>query len=171
METVKSFERSIASPEETFALGVALGTVLRPRDFVGLEGQLGAGKTLFARGVAQGAEVPLDDVTSPSYSIVQTYQGRLLLHHADLYRLSSEDELYATGYFDLLESQGAWLVEWVGQVSGAAPSDSLWLRLEMLSPTERRLVARATGPSSEALMDRWLAARTLTSRPAPSSST
>jgi tRNA threonylcarbamoyladenosine biosynthesis protein TsaE len=156
VESVRSFERSTRSPEETFALGVALGVVLRARDYVGLEGQLGAGKTLFARGVAHGAEVPLDEVTSPSYSIVQTYQGRVLLHHADLYRLRSEDELYATGYFDLLESDGAWLVEWVGQVPGAAPTDALWLTMELVGPSERRLVGRATGPSSASLMERWL---------------
>ena len=57
---------------QTFALGRALGTVLESGDFVGLTGQLGAGKTLFSRGVAEGAGVPLDDVSSPTYSIIQS---------------------------------------------------------------------------------------------------
>jgi len=159
VEPVMHFEHLSGSPQETFALGVALGEVLAPRDFVGLEGPLGAGKTLLARGVAEGAGVPGEDVTSPSYSIVQTYRGRLVLHHADLYRLQSEDELYATGYFELLESDGAWLVEWVGQLAGAAPLDALRLALAPEGPAARRLRAQATGPVSAALLARWLEAR------------
>lgn len=144
------------SADDTFALGVRLGEALSPRDFVGLSGQLGAGKTLFSRGVAQGAGVPLDDVSSPTYSIVQSYQGRITLHHADLYRLTSDADLYATGYFDLLDSEGACLVEWINQVAGAAPDDALFVSLEVTTPDTRRLVARATGARSEALLERWL---------------
>lgn len=153
-------ERTVetASPEETFALGRRLGEALRPRDFVGLSGQLGAGKTLFSRGVADGAGVPLDDVSSPTYSIVQSYRGRLTLHHADLYRLTSEDDLYATGYFDLLETDGAWLVEWIDHVASAAPDDALRVSIEVLEPERRRLVVKSTGPASEALLVRWLGA-------------
>jgi tRNA threonylcarbamoyladenosine biosynthesis protein TsaE len=143
------------SPEETFELGRRLGEALRPHDFVGLSGQLGAGKTLFSRGVALGAGVDVDDVSSPTYSIVQSYRGRVTLHHADLYRLRSEDELYATGYFDLLETDGACLVEWVDQVPGAAPGDALRVGLEWLAPERRRLVAQSSGPRSDALLERW----------------
>lgn len=144
-----------ASPDETFWRGVKLGQALLDGDFVGLSGQLGAGKTLFSRGVAHGAGVPLDDVSSPTYSIVQTYQGRLRLHHADLYRLLSEHDLYATGYFDLLEEDGAFLVEWVEQVPTAAPDDALLVRLEPLSVERRVFQVRATGPRSQALRKRW----------------
>lgn len=153
-------ERTVetASPEETFALGKRLGEALQPRDFVGLTGQLGAGKTLFSRGVADGAGVPLDDVSSPTYSIVQSYRGRLTLHHADLYRLTSEDDLYATGYFDLLETEGAWLVEWIDHVASAAPDDALRVTIEVLAPERRRFVLKSTGPASEALLVRWLGA-------------
>lgn len=153
-------ERTVetASPDETFALGKRLGQALEPRDFVGLAGQLGAGKTLFSRGVADGAGVPLDDVSSPTYSIVQSYRGRLALHHADLYRLTSEDDLYATGYFDLLETDGAWLVEWIDHVTSAAPDDALRVTLEVLEPERRRVVVKSTGPASDALLVRWLGA-------------
>ncbi len=148
--------RTTASPDETFALGVKLGEVLHPRDFVGLSGQLGAGKTLFSRGVAQGAGVALDDVSSPTYSIVQSYRGRLELNHADLYRLHSDDELYAIGWFDLLAGDGAFLVEWVDQVQSAAPADCLRVALTVVDPEHRRLEIAATGPTSEALLRRWL---------------
>lgn len=139
----------------TFAFGHALGTVLLSGDFVGLTGQLGAGKTLFSRGVAQGAGVALDDVSSPTYSIIQSYQGRLTLHHVDLYRLTSEADLYSTGFHELVEGEGAFLVEWIDQIRGAAPDDLLRITLEVTSPETRQLIVTTTGPKSEALLARW----------------
>lgn len=144
--------------DETFALGQALGRVLEEGDFVGLSGQLGAGKTLFSRGVADGAGVPLDDVSSPTYSIIQSYRGRLALHHADLYRLRSEEDLFSTGYQDLLDGEGAFLVEWVEQVPSAAPADALRVKLVVTTPDTRTLEVATSGPRSEALWARWLAA-------------
>lgn len=157
---MESLTRTVTttSTDETFSLGERLGRVLEPHDFVGLDGQLGAGKTLFSRGVASGAGVPLEDVSSPTYSIVQTYSGRLTLHHADLYRLATEADLFATGYFDLLESDAAMLVEWVSQVPGALPDDALSLRLEVPSPDSRRFEITARGARSQALLVRWLGA-------------
>jgi tRNA threonylcarbamoyladenosine biosynthesis protein TsaE len=147
-------------PDRTFALGRALGSVLLDADFVGLSGQLGAGKTLFSRGVAEGAGVPLDDVSSPTYSIVQSYRGRLALHHADLYRLQSDADLFSTGYFDLLEGEGAFLVEWIDQIAGAAPDDCLRIFITVSSPETRTFTLTPSGPKSEALLTRWLAAIT-----------
>jgi tRNA threonylcarbamoyladenosine biosynthesis protein TsaE len=144
-----------ASPEATLALGVALGAALEAGDFVGLAGQLGAGKTLLARGVARGAGVDPGEVSSPTYSIVQSYQGRVTLHHADLYRLRSEDDLFGTGYHELLGGPGALLVEWYDQVPGAVPEDGLLVHLEVAGPEARRLTARALGPRGEALLARW----------------
>lgn len=145
--------------EATFALGRALGAALMPGDFVGLSGPLGAGKTLFARGAAAGAGVPLDEVSSPTYSIIQTYRGsHLALHHADLYRLSTEADLFSTGYFDLVESQGAFLVEWVDRIRGAAPDDALRISFWATSPEVRVLRVQSSGPASQALLARWVAA-------------
>lgn len=155
---MEPLRRSTASAEQTFALGLELGRVLQPGDFVGLSGSLGAGKTLFSRGVASGAGVAVDDVSSPTYSIVQSYRGRLQLHHADLYRLRTEADLYATGYFDLLETDAAFLVEWVDQVTGAAPDDALLVLLEVAAPDARSITVRPTGPAALALAGRWLGA-------------
>jgi len=144
------------SPEETRALGAALGRVLREGDFVGLVGELGAGKTAFIRGVAEGAGVPAGEVSSPSFAIVQPYRGRLLLHHADLYRLADEDELYATGFYDLL-AQGATLVEWLDRIPRAAPEDHLRLGFTVLEDESRRIAAEAFGgPRHADLLQRWL---------------
>lgn len=158
MDTLGSLTRQVEarSIDETFALGERLGRVLASGDFVGLDGQLGAGKTLFSRGVAKGAGVPPDDVSSPTYSIVQTYTGRIPLHHADLYRLRGEGDLFATGYFDLLEADGAMLVEWVAQVPAARPEDSVLILLEVLSADARRLTISARGARSQQLVERWL---------------
>jgi tRNA threonylcarbamoyladenosine biosynthesis protein TsaE len=118
------------SAEATAALGRSLGAALRPGDFVALIGDLGAGKTCFSRGVAEGAGVSPEDISSPTFAILQRYAGRIPLFHADLYRLADPDELYATGYFDLLEAaEGAFLVEWAEQVPGAIPSGALVIRL------------------------------------------
>lgn len=146
------------SAEDTFALGRALGAALLDADFVGLSGQLGAGKTQFSRGVADGAGVPLDDVSSPTYSIVQSYSGRLALHHADLYRLTGEADLFATGFFDLLEGPGAMLVEWIDHVASAAPDDALKIVLSVTGENARTLSVTTSGPRSDALLARWVSA-------------
>lgn len=145
-----------ASPEQTRALGVALGRLLQPGDFVGLMGELGAGKTEFSRGVAEGAGVARGEVASPTFAIVYPYQGRIPLFHADLYRLADEEELYATGFFDLLtEGTGAFLVEWIDRIPAAMPDDALDLRIQTVSIDQRRIVVTAHGERSTRLLDAW----------------
>ena len=152
-------ELESGSAERTHALGVVLGRALRPGDFIGLEGELGAGKTQFARGVAEGAQVPRGEVASPSFAIVYPYRGRIPLYHADLYRLADEDELYATGYFDLLEGgDGALLVEWIDKIPSAAPDERLWMRFEVVGEERRILHCEATGMRHCALLDEWVGA-------------
>jgi tRNA threonylcarbamoyladenosine biosynthesis protein TsaE len=135
------------------ALGVRLGGVLQPGDFIGLSGALGAGKTTLVRAIAAGAGVAPEVVTSPTFALIQSYPGgRLPIHHADLYRLSSRDELFATGYFDLLEGEGALLVEWIAHVAGAAPKDWLELTLTIADGEHRAVEAKAHGPRGADLM-------------------
>lgn len=147
---------STASAEETFALGERLGALLRSGDFVGLTGELGAGKTVFARGVAQGAGADVSEVSSPTFAIVQTYAGRVALHHADLYRIATARELEGTGFFDLRDEGGAALVEWIDRVPEAAPPDWLELRLSAPGELERRIEAVAHGPRAGELLQAWL---------------
>src|SRR5512145_3164524 len=109
------------SARATHALGARLGRLLRPGDVVALVGDLGAGKTQLVRGACAGAGVAPADVSSPTFAIVQTYRGRLPVHHADLYRLGDLDELYATGFMDLLGGEGAMLVEWADRIAGWLP--------------------------------------------------
>jgi tRNA threonylcarbamoyladenosine biosynthesis protein TsaE len=150
---------TLHSPEETQALGVRLGRVLGPGDFVGLVGALGAGKTHFVRGVAEGAGVDPAIVASPTYAIVTTYPGaRLTLHHADLYRLRDAAELEATGFHDLDDGFTAMLVEWIDQIPGAAPRDHLRLTFRHEGPEARTLEIEPRGPRAARLVEAWVGA-------------
>jgi tRNA threonylcarbamoyladenosine biosynthesis protein TsaE len=146
------------SPEQTHRWGVRLGQLLQPGDFVGLVGDLGAGKTHLVRGVAEGAGVSRSEVASPTFAIVYPYRGRLPLYHADLYRLADYDELYATGFLDLVGGDGAVLVEWLDRIPKAAPREYLRLTLRDTGEESRELVAEAWGTRPAALLKAWLSA-------------
>lgn len=143
----REVRRDTRSARATFELGVRLGQALRPGDVVALVGDLGAGKTQLARGVCRGAGVPDAEVASPTFAIVATYRGRIPVHHADLYRVADEDELYATGFADLVGGEGALLVEWADRVPGALPAERLTVTLAHHpdQPSVRHLVATAVG--------------------------
>lgn len=145
-------------PQQTLELGDALGKLLAPGDFVGLVGALGVGKTAFARGVAQGAGVPASQVASPSFAIIYPYGGRIPIYHADFYRLSDFEELYATGFTDLVGGDGALLVEWLDRIPRAAPSELLLLTLRFGSPKkpeQRSITAQAYGWRYVARLQQW----------------
>lgn len=113
------------SPEETEDLGAALAERLRPGSVVAFAGDLGAGKTAFVRGMARGLGIR-ERVTSPTFTIVNEYEsGRLPLFHFDMYRLSSEDELFDIGWEDYLGREGVCAVEWSENVSGALDRDCI----------------------------------------------
>ena len=137
VQTIITFETS--SPDETEAFGQALGKTLEAGMWVGLDGELGAGKTCFVRGVAAGLGVPKGwPVTSPTFTLLNVYEGRIPLYHLDLYRLSSEDDLEAIGYYDLFTEEGVVIVEWAGRISSSAPSKHLSFFIEQLSESGRR---------------------------------
>ncbi len=104
-----------SSADDTFAFGMALGEHLRAGDTVLLYGRLGAGKSVLARGAARALGVS-EHMASPTFTIMQPYAGDgVNVYHFDLYRLSSADELFATGLYDNLGSDGVALVEWPQQ--------------------------------------------------------
>jgi tRNA threonylcarbamoyladenosine biosynthesis protein TsaE len=147
------------SAEETRALGQRLGAVLQPGDFVGLVGDLGAGKTELVRGIADRIGVEKSQVASPTFAIVYPYEGgRLPLFHADLYRVADFDELYATGFLDLLGAGGAVVVEWIDRIWEAASEDALIVTFLPWpeDPDRRTLHARAHGGRSAQLLGEWL---------------
>ena len=117
-------EYTTHSESETEALGESLAQKLRAGDVVALYGDLGAGKTAFVRGMARGLNSP-NRVTSPTFTIVQFYEGpRLKVAHFDLYRLSSADEAYEIGLDEALDD-GAAVIEWPERLEGHLPPDRL----------------------------------------------
>ena len=107
------------SPVETEKVGEALGKVLKPGSILAYEGDLGAGKTAFTRGLARGLGA-YEQVTSPTYTIVNEYlSGRMPLFHFDMYRLASSDDLWDIGWEDYLERGGVCAVEWSENVADA----------------------------------------------------
>jgi tRNA threonylcarbamoyladenosine biosynthesis protein TsaE len=140
------------SAGETRALGRALGARLGIGDWLGLTGELGAGKTCLVQGLAQGLGVPEDHpVVSPTFVLLHTYPGRLPLHHLDLYRLQGASELEELGY-DELSASGALAVEWFEQVPDARLADGLVIELGLVSTRVRTWEARALGPRGRELL-------------------
>ena len=107
------------SPAQTEAEGAALGRILQPGTILAYQGDLGAGKTAFTRGLARGLGAA-EQVTSPTYTIVNEYlSGRMPLFHFDMYRLSCSDDLFDIGWEDYLERNGVCAVEWSENVADA----------------------------------------------------
>ena len=126
------------SPQETERVGAALGAVLRPGMILAYQGDLGAGKTAFTRGLARGLGCA-EQVTSPTYTIVNEYlSGRLPLFHFDMYRLRSEEDLWDIGWDDYLERGGVCAVEWSENVTDAMEG-AIWVRIEKIGEESRRI--------------------------------
>ena len=120
---------------ETEALGETLARVLRPGTVVAYTGDLGAGKTAFTRGLARGLGCP-ERVTSPTYTVVNEYEGRLPLFHFDLYRLEGEDALYDIGWEDYLDRGGVCAVEWSERAEAALPRETVWVSIRRCAESE-----------------------------------
>lgn len=127
------------SAAETRALGEKLASRLKAGDVVVLEGELGAGKSELARGIARGLGVT-ETVTSPSFTILNVYEsGRCPLYHFDWYRLESEEELYELGMDEYLGGDGIAVVEWAERCPEAVPENVLRIRLEVTGGENRRI--------------------------------
>lgn len=136
------------SPDDTRELGRRLGRCIAPGLLIGLDGELGSGKTCFVQGLAEGIGVPSDEVSSPTFVICHEYRGRLTLLHVDAYRLKQLDEFEELGIAESLENGAAVVVEWSERVASALPVDRLQIQIEELAPEQRKLVFRSSGPES-----------------------
>ena len=126
------------SPQQTEAVGQALGQVVQPGTVIAYTGDLGAGKTAFTRGLARGMGAT-DMVTSPTYTIVNEYlSGRIPLFHFDMYRLRSADDLWDIGWEDYLDRSGVCAVEWSENVMDAM-EDAIFVRIEKCGEQTRRI--------------------------------
>ncbi|MFN8597383.1 MAG: tRNA (adenosine(37)-N6)-threonylcarbamoyltransferase complex ATPase subunit type 1 TsaE [Anaerolineae bacterium] len=143
------------SHAQTARLGERLGRLLRGGEIICLEGQLGAGKTCFAQGLGRGWGAT-DDLTSPTFTLIHELRraaDRMRLYHVDLYRLESEREAWLLGLSDLMDSTAVVLIEWPERAASLLPPDRLWIKLDLLDDTRRRLTFRATDPVHQKLLD------------------
>lgn len=144
------------SPERTFQLGAAFGRAARGGEVIALMGTLGAGKTQFVKGLALGLDVPPEKVRSPTFILMQSYAGRLLLTHIDLYRLESYDEMCSLGLEEEIEDAGLAAIEWADKGEAFLPPGRLKLSLKPLEGDVREIVIQATDAMHAAWQNRSL---------------
>ncbi len=155
----KSLTLVSTSPAETRRLGVRVGRHLRPGDAVCLMGEMGTGKTLFARGIAEGLGVPGGrGVRSPTFTLVHEYTGRHPIYHLDLYRLRGEEELEGIGWEEMLYGEGVTVIEAAEKMEQQLPEERLDVVLAREGVRVRRLMLVGYGRRFQALV-RALAAR------------
>jgi tRNA threonylcarbamoyladenosine biosynthesis protein TsaE len=143
------------SAEETLALGRRIGLAAARGDVLALVGELGSGKTVLAKGVAEGlSAASAREVTSPTFVLCREYLGgRIPFYHFDAYRLRGAADLEHIGAGEILGGDGLAAVEWADRAPGALPSDHLEVRLEVTGAESRRLTLQARGPSAERLLE------------------
>jgi tRNA threonylcarbamoyladenosine biosynthesis protein TsaE len=134
-----------SSTEQTEEIGRILGAMLEPGDLICLFGDLGAGKTHFSFGIAQGLQVKDQYITSPTFTFVNEYQGRIPFYHIDLYRLKDPSELEGIGFDEYIDSDGATVIEWAEQAEEELPEDKLNVYLSDISENSRELGFFAEG--------------------------
>ena len=125
-------EEKVSSPEAMVKLGEALAKPLKIGCVLALQGDLGAGKTHFTKGLVRGLGCE-KSVTSPTFSLVHEYEGGVLpLYHFDFYRMESEEEVLSIGWDEYLEEDGVVVVEWANKFPDLLPEGAMWLDFEVL---------------------------------------
>jgi tRNA threonylcarbamoyladenosine biosynthesis protein TsaE len=148
-----------SSEAQTAALGAALAALLEPGTVIGLEGPLGAGKTLLVRALAEALDVDPATISSPTFVLIHEYEGRLPIFHFDAYRLASPAQFEALGPADYFGAGGVCVVEWADRVQGLLPADAWTIHIEPLGPRRRRFaLGLGQGPEAAARSRRLKAA-------------
>ena len=148
--TIEFFSRS---PEQTRRIGMRLGSELKTGDVICLQGNLGAGKTTFVQGLAQGWG-SIDAVSSPTFIIVNEYRRATggQIFHLDAYRLESMPEAEVLD-LDAMLSEGVVIIEWPEKLNGLIPNDRLWITLEHIQEEQRQMSFKAHGKRYDDLLD------------------
>jgi tRNA threonylcarbamoyladenosine biosynthesis protein TsaE len=148
MPTSALLERRVVttSPAETLDLAARLARVALPADVLSLVGDLGAGKTVFAKGFGRGLGVS-GTINSPSFVLMAEYEGRLPLFHLDLYRLADAREAVAGGLLDERQGFGVTLIEWAERLDDALPAARLDVVIDGTGDEPRTILLRASGDS------------------------
>lgn len=138
------------SLSETQSLGEKIGRKLGTEFIIGLSGELGSGKTSFVQGLAKGLDVPENCyITSPTYSIIHEYSGRIPLFHIDLYRIRGQDEIYETGLYEMLDRFGIFAIEWPCLLLKDLPADYMVIHFQIIDDDLRKISFKAHGVKAE----------------------
>jgi tRNA threonylcarbamoyladenosine biosynthesis protein TsaE len=129
--------------EDTLSIARALGGILKPGDVVALTGELGAGKTVFCKGVGEALGISARRIVSPSFTMVTEYRGLLPLCHVDVYRLSSEEEALDVGLDEIFSEERIFLVEWAEKISSLLPNNCIRVTFSISGEDRRRISVAA----------------------------
>lgn len=126
------------SSEESFTLGRRLGQSARPGDVYALSGELGCGKTIIAKGIAEGIGIT-EDITSPTFTLLEIYENTVPLYHFDLYRIEHDAELDHLYFEDYWEGTGVSVIEWAERAGTRLPDNTVHVTIEYINSTTRRI--------------------------------
>nr|HID59000.1 tRNA (adenosine(37)-N6)-threonylcarbamoyltransferase complex ATPase subunit type 1 TsaE [Desulfobacterales bacterium] len=155
---IKDYLIKTNSPEETIGFGTVLGEHLEPGSVVALTGDFGSGKTCLTQGIARGLNVPGHIyVTSPSFTLINEYPGRIPLFHIDLYRLENESEWEEIGIDEVLSGEGVVVIEWAEKVCHRLPREHLLILIDTISDNSRTFKLRGHGEKIIDLVNHALA--------------
>ena len=135
---MQQFESS--SVNETIRIGFEFGKQLQPGDVICLDGDLGAGKTHFVKGVASFFGIDPEKVSSPTYTLIHEYSGDLPVYHFDCYRLKQEQEALEIGAEEYFYGDGVCLVEWPKKIEGLIPEEAIWIEMSHLPEDKRKII-------------------------------
>jgi len=149
------YEKLTKSAIETKEFATRLGTLVSPGDVITLEGDLGAGKTTFTQGLAVGLGVKRN-VTSPTFTIIKEYQGRIPLYHMDVYRLEDAEE--DIGFAEYFYGTGITIIEWAQYIDDFLPKNRLDIYIEVIDQDRRKIICQSSDSHYETLISELKAA-------------
>lgn len=123
---------------ETYNIGIKIGKQLKAGDILSLNGDLGAGKTYLTKGIAKGLGIK-DYITSPTFTILNEYKGRIPLYHFDVYRINDVEEMYEIGFEEYLYGNGVCIIEWGSMVEEILPEDTINIKIKNLGEFSREI--------------------------------
>ncbi len=137
----ETFQYICETVEETRALGYKIGKACPKGAVISLRGPLGAGKTVIAKGIAEALEIS-EAIVSPTFTLVQEYAGKQVLHHLDLYRIEGIEDFAGIGGEELLYGDGITVIEWSEKIDGILPKNTVYLSMEILDDQSRRITLK-----------------------------
>ena len=140
----------LENEEQTKDIGYKLGQLVTPKSVICLIGDLGAGKTTMTQSLAKALEVD-DYITSPTFTIVNEYEGRMPLYHFDVYRIGSSDEMYDIGFDEYIDGEGVCIIEWANLIEDILPNEYLYIEMNY-KETGREMILTPKGEKYEEIV-------------------